>query len=374
MGLLDVIVERLHRALQRPQAARSWRCACGAPVFFGNSRCLRCGRGLGFDPASGALLSTDEPAGTPVGTVLPHGLQRCANAPLNGCNWLLPPAQAPGHGGLCRACRLNRTVPDLSQPGHRAAWTTVEGAKRRLVSQLLAIGLPVRSRLSEDAQQGLMFDFLMPLPGQPVVTGHAQGLITLNLEEADDARREALRLALREPYRTLLGHLRHEIGHYYWDRLVAGTRWHEPFRARVGDERDAYAAALQRHYDHGPPPAWAGHFISAYAASHPWEDWAETFAHYLHLLDTVDTALSFGLTPDDIALPIEPFGPDVLDHPDDAARFLRLVNGWLELTAVVNELARSMGQPDVYPFVLSRTAVAKLHLVHRVVVSASAGV
>jgi hypothetical protein len=206
-----------------------------------------------------------------------------------------------------------------------------------------------------------------------VVTGHAQGLITLNLEEADDARREALRLALREPYRTLLGHLRHEIGHYYWDRLVAGTRWHEPFRARFGDERDAYAAALQRHYDHGPPPAWAGRFISAYAASHPWEDWAETFAHYLHLLDTVDTALSFGLTPDDIALPIEPFGPDALDHPDDAARFLRLVNGWLELTAVVNELARSMGQPDVYPFVLSRTAVAKLHLVHRVVVSVSAG-
>ncbi len=351
----------LSTALQRPQAARSWRCTCGAPVFFGNSRCLRCGQVLGFDPATLALVPWPGSA----------GLQPCGNAALNGCNWLLPAAQAGAHGGLCRACRLNRTVPDLSQPGNPKAWATIEAAKRRLVSQLLALGLPLRSRLSEDPQQGLMFDFLQPLPGQPVLTGHADGLITLNIEEADDARREALRSALHEPYRTLLGHLRHEVGHYYWDRLVRGTPWEAPFRQRFGDERDDYAAALQRHYVQGPRADWPQRYLSAYAASHSWEDWAETFAHYLHMLDTVDTALSYGLSADDVEMAIEPFGPDALDSPDDAARFLRLLNGWLELTAVLNELSRSMGQPDFYPFVLSRAAVAKLHLVHRVVAASA---
>ena len=364
MGWLDILVERLQGALARPQAARSWRCRCGAQIFFGNTQCLRCGAALGFDSTSLALhpLPMAGPQGQP--------LQRCANLAAVGCNWLLSGHEVAAHGGLCRACRLNRTVPDASVQANRQAWTQIESAKRRLVSQLLALGLPVQSRLREDPSRGLMFDFLQPVPGQPVITGHAQGLITLNIEEADDARREQVRRQLHEPYRTLLGHLRHEVGHYYWDRLVLGSRWQEAFRQRFGDERQDYAAALQRHYAQGPAPDWAQRCISAYASTHPWEDWAETFAHYLHMIDTVDTALSYGLSADDVEMAIDPFGRDALDSDEDAPRFLRLLNGWLELTAVLNELSRSMGQPDFYPFVLSRAAAAKLHLVHRVVIAA----
>lgn len=362
MGPLDLLVERLQGALHRPPAARSWRCRCGAPVFFGNTRCLRCGAELGFVPETLSLQAL------PIAGADGQLLQRCANHPTIGCNWLVPPREAASLGGLCRACRLNRTLPDLWLEENRRAWAAIEAAKRRLVMQLLALGLPLRSRMVEDPARGLVFDFLRPVDGVPVRTGHMAGLITLNVEEADDARREQIRQSLHEPYRTLLGHLRHEVGHYYWDRLVAGTPWLAPFRTRFGDEREDYAAAQQRHYAQGPAPDWPQRCISAYASSHPWEDWAESFAHYLHLVDTVETALSYGLSADDVEMPIHPFGRDALDSDDDAPRFLRLLNGWLELTAVLNELSRSMGQPDFYPFVLSRPAVAKLHLVHRVVI------
>ena len=367
MGLLDLLVERLQGALQRPQAARGWRCRCGAPIFFANSRCLACGAELGFVPETLNLLALPGPG---AGQTSPS-LQRCAHHATIGCNWMLPVREASSQGGLCRACRLTRTLPDLSLEDNRRAWAAIESAKRRLVMQLLALGLPVRSRRSEDPARGLMFDFLRPLDGAPVRTGHAGGLVTLNVEEADDARREQIRQALHEPYRTRLGHFRHEIGHYYWDRLVAGTPWLAACRARFGDEREDYAAALRCHYTQGPAPDWPQRCISAYATTHPWEDWAETFAHYLHMVDTVETALSYGLSAEDVEMPVQPFGRDALDHDEDAPRFLRLLNGWLELTAVLNELSRSMGQPDFYPFVLSRAAVAKLHLVHRVVIAAS---
>jgi hypothetical protein len=205
-----------------------------------------------------------------------------------------------------------------------------------------------------------------------VLTGHHRGLITLNIEEADDAKREQVRTALREPHRTLLGHLRHEVGHYYWDRLIAGTPWVEPFRKRFGDERADYVEALKRNYKLGPAEDWSQRCVSAYASMHPWEDWAETWAHYLHMLDTLDTALSFGLEGDDIEIEVEPYGENALDAvgDPDAPRFLSFVNAWLQLTALMNELSRSMGQYDFYPFVLSHQAVAKLHFVHRVVLTA----
>lgn len=366
---------------QRPIATRRYQCTCGQPIFFGNSRCLACGRELGFEPGALTMLAL-EPGPSP--------WRRCANAARCGCNWLLPAAEGPRHEGLCRACRLNRTIPDLDEGDNAALWGRIEVAKRRLVSQLLALGLPVRSRVTEDPQRGVMFDFLRRAPGgPPVTTGHAGGLVTLDIEEADDATRERLRDALAEPYRTLLGHLRHEIGHYYWQRLVAGDGgapagraedagrrggWLQPFRVRFGDERADYAAALARHYREGPAPDWAGRCVSAYASSHPWEDWAETFAHYLHMLDTLDTALSFGLEADEVDTGFTPYGPEALDAPGDpgAERFLGFVNAWLSISALMNELARSMGQPDFYPFVLSAPAVAKLHLVHRIVATESA--
>lgn len=351
---------------QRPIATRRYQCRCGQPIFFGNSRCLACGRELGFEPGALTMLALE-----------PGQLrwQRCANASRCGCNWLLPPEEAPLHDGLCRACRLNRTIPDLDEGNNAELWSRIEVAKRRLVSQLLALGLPVSSRVSEDHARGVMFDFLRrEADDKPVTTGHAEGVITLDVAEADDAYRERLRDALAEPYRTLLGHLRHEIGHYYWQRLVAQSGWLEPFRLRFGDERADYAAALERHYREGPAADWPSRCVSAYASSHPWEDWAETFAHYLHMLDTLDTALSFGLEGDEVETGFTPYGAEALDTPrdPDAERFLGFVNAWLPLSALMNELARSMGQPDFYPFVLSAPAVAKLHFVHRVVAGVAA--
>ncbi|MEP6772678.1 MAG: putative zinc-binding metallopeptidase, partial [Polaromonas sp.] len=220
----------------------------------------------------------------------------------------------------------------------------------------------------------VMFDFLRsPVNGPHVMTGHNTGLITLNIDEADDAKREAVRKAMREPYRTLLGHFRHEIGHYYWDRLINGTPWLEGFHALFGDESLDYAACLKRNYDEGPPADWRLHFVSAYASSHPWEDWAECWAHYLHMRDAIDTALSFGLSVDRFDLEFTPFTLDALYQPEHpgAKQFLAFLNHWARLTTMLNEMSRSMGQPDFYPFVLPREVVGKLHFIHLLVTSES---
>ena len=91
----------------------------------------------------------------------------------------------------------------------------------------------------------------------------------------------------------MLGHLRHEIGHYYQPLLV--TDW-ERCRELFGDDREDYGAAMERHYASGPPADWPERFVSAYATMHPWEDWAETFAHYLHIRDVLQTAVAYGVT------------------------------------------------------------------------------
>ena len=352
-------------------ATRVYRCQCGRPVFFRNSRCLACDTPLGYEVWRERVLPL-QPGPEPDSWQLMHDesaalYHRCRNFEPAGCNWLVPhhPGASDGHGGngLCVACNLNRTIPDLSVPDNGPLWGKFEVAKRRLVSQLLALGLPLASRVNQDPEHGLAFDFLRSPSGGPrVMTGHAGGIITLDIEEADDAKREAIRAALREPYRTLLGHCRHEVGHYYWDRLIRDTAWLDDYRDLFGDERQDYATALRRHYEQGPPSDWAQHFVSSYASCHPWEDWAETWAHYLHLIDTVETALSFGLDADDVEIDHEPFGLDALWRPDDAgaAPFLELINSWIQLTSVLNELSRSMGQPDFYPFVLSRAVVGKL--------------
>lgn len=201
-------------------------------------------------------------------------------------------------------------------------------------------------------------------------TGHRDGVITINASEGNDATREALRARLNEPYRTLLGHVRHESGHYYWTRLLENSEWHAPFRALFGDEREDYAAALQKHYAQGPDPAWTQTHISAYASAHPWEDWAETWAHYLHMVDTLDVAMGAGIHSGHWAMLKDPFGTDVLYHPavDTSApdtAFLTFLNAWTGLTSVLNEFSLSMGQQDLYPFVLSKPCVTKLHWVHR---------
>jgi hypothetical protein len=375
-----------------PVTPRAFSCRCGRPIFFRNSRCLACGAVLGYDPERRRLLplepaegQADEAEGLPMWwrsalpgrTLASVRWQRCSNLGTpSACNWLIPAGdpQLRDHpeAPLCRACRLTRTLPDLSIPGNADHWHLIANAQRRLVSTLVALRLPVASQ-AEDPARGLAFDLLRAAPGGPaIMTGHADGLITLDVEEADDSTREKRRQDLREPYRTLLGHLRHETGHYYWWRLVDDTPWIEPFRALFGDEREDYAAALQRHYAEGPAPDWNSRHVSAYASSHPWEDWAETWAHYLHLVDTLDTARSFGLDGERVELDYERFGPELLVPSGDPApqAFLDLVNGWMELTGVLNELSRAMGLNDFYPFVLSAPALNKLNLVHRVVQAA----
>ena len=199
---------------------------------------------------------------------------------------------------FCAACRHNRTIPDLSQPDNLAHWRKIELAKHRLFYTLLKLRLPLATKAEDPA--GLAFDFIAdrhtPHGHIPVMTGHDNGLITINLAEADDSERERMRRQMGEPYRTLLGHFRHEIAHYYWDRLVANSPKLAEFRETFGDERQDYTGALQQHYANGPPPDWPERFVTAYASSHPWEDFAETWAHYFHMVDTLETASAFGLS------------------------------------------------------------------------------
>lgn len=382
MNIFENVIQRLTEAWKSEEPSgrkSSFRCRCGRPVYFRNSLCLGCQAPLGFEPALQqvcTLVPSDKSDAWKLdGQTDPDAIwRRCENfnSPA-GCNWLVP---GDDEEPLCRSCRLNRTIPDLSDPDNCQWWRKIENAKRRLVAQLLNLGLPVVSKVSEDLERGVMFDFLRsPAKGPRVLTGHANGLITLNVEEADDSLRERTRHEMHEPYRTLLGHFRHEIGHYYWDRLVAGTPWLEQFRALFGDERQDYAAAIRRNYEHGPPANWADQHISSYASVHAWEDWAESWAHYLHVVDSLDTALRFGLRGDEVEQAVEPFSVADLYDPQapDAQRVILLVNSWVQLTTVLNELARSMGQHDFYPFVMSRPVLRKMHFIQLIVKDARGG-
>jgi hypothetical protein len=345
---------------------------CGQLLYFENTVCMRCGSRLGFLPDRLALSALAPGSDGSVAALAAPGTRwrSCANAEGAGCNWLVP----DGGNAFCPACRLNRTIPDLSQPGNAERWLRLEAAKRRLVYALIRLGLPLESRHDDEAR-GLAFDFLAdPAEGEPVLTGHADGLVTINIAEADSAERERRRVELGEPYRTLLGHLRHEVGHYYWDLLVRDGGRLESARAMFGDESVDYGEALERHYDQGPPSGWQEDYVSAYAAAHPWEDFAETWTHYLHMVDTLDTAASFGLVVDPVVTDDPALDTEVAFDPYGAIAVARLVDAWLPLTVAVNSLNRSMGQPDLYPFVLSPKVIEKLGFIHDLVRSGAAPV
>ena len=344
--------------------------SCGQPLYFENTRCERCGHTLGY-LRDGPSLSAVEPLpdGTWSALAAPGQTFRfCANAVHGVCNWLVP---AESGEWFCAACNLNRTIPDLDTPGNLLLWQRLEGAKHRLVYGLLRLGVPL-SRKASDGGPGLAFDFLAGSGNAfqesvRVVTGHAHGLITIDVAEADDAERERHRQDMAEPYRTLLGHFRHEVGHYYWERLVHDGLWMGAFRELFGDERRDYGQRLKEHYASGPPPGWQERYVSGYASAHPLEDFAETWAHYLHIVDTLETAASFGLgvrpnTPGGAALRSE-----IDFDPYQQRDFDRLLQAWLPLTYAVNSLNRSMGQPDLYPFVLAPIVMGKLRMVHGLV-------
>jgi len=331
---------------------------CGHLVFFENTACVSCGHLLAFLPdlmLVGSLGQGEKDSW--VSPLRPHGAYRlCANyRQAQVCNWAV---DANDPNLLCLSCRLTTVIPDLSVEGHLTAWFKFEVAKRRVVYALLTLGLPrdgLSYRLLDDA-------------GQPAVfTGHANGVITLNVAEADDAERERRRLSLGEPYRTLLGHIRHEIGHFYWSRLIAqGEESVRRFRERFGDERADYSAALQRHYAEGAPGDWQEEFVSAYASAHPWEDWAETWAHYLHMVDTLETAAACGVSLE----PKRGDEPSLARMPEavtQAGAFDQLLDSWFPLIYLMNNLNRGMGIADAYPFVLAPRAIEKLRFVHDVI-------
>lgn len=342
---------------------------CGQPIYFENTRCERCGHRLGYLPTLTRLSALRPEGETWEALAAPGVPQRfCANAAFDACNWLVPVAEQADY---CLACRHNRTIPNLSDPQNLTRWRKIEVAKRRLFYTLLRLGLPLVDR-RRDPERGLAFDFLVDRGdaedrGDAVMTGHASGLITINAAEADEAERERRRTAMDEPYRTLLGHFRHEVGHHYWDLLVADTPQIEPCRALFGDERQDYGAALERHYRDGPPADWQDGFISSYATAHPWEDFAETWAHYLHIVDTLETAMSFGLSVKPRIAAGEWLTGAIDFDPYGVVRIDDLIRAWLPLSAAVNSLNRSMGQPDLYPFVLAPTVVGKLGFIHDLV-------
>jgi hypothetical protein len=318
-------------------------------VFFENTECLRCGQALGFGPDQLTMVSFVEGGGP----------RHCANQALAACNWLVDTASG-GPSQLCRSCQLTRTRPADGDLAALSAFADAESAKRRVVFQLLDLHLPLTSWA--DRPGGLGYD-LLSSNGTRVVTGHLDGIVTIDLAESDDPHREQIRQEMGEPYRTMLGHLRHETGHYYWSVLVEQVGRLDEFRALFGDEQADYGAALTRHYNEGPPAGWADRHVSAYATMHPWEDWAETFAHYLHIRDTLQTAAAFGMRIDVPDIPLSASPAVQVDHEP----FESILADWLPLTYALNAVNRSMGRDDLYPFVLSPSVVEKLTWVHQTV-------
>jgi len=303
---------------------------CASAVYFDSESCLQCNQIMLFDPALRQMVAGQEE-------------RLCLNGTQHHvCNWL---ADAPGE--FCLACQSNLIIPDLSVTGNQLRWKEIELAKRRLYYSLLSLNLG--RHLVPQAVPALQFEFKASVPGEKVITGQNEGLITLDIAEAEDTTRVQRRAQLGEDYRTVLGHLRHEVGHFFWMVLVQDENQQAAFRVLFGDERRDYGESLATHYANGAPNDWRDSYISAYASSHPHEDWAETFAHYLHIYDTLETAKERQL----IDAKLDPF-----------SNFDALIADWQRLTIDLNLLAHSIGYRDLYPFVLTPLIIDKLQFVH----------
>jgi len=280
------------------------------------------------------------------------------------CNWLV---SLTDNNPFCQACRMNDVIPDLTVNGNLERWRKMELGKRRCLYTLQYLSLPLPG--PADTGATLRFRFLAESPSEPfVATGHDGGLITVNIAEADDDERARRRIKFREPYRTVVGHFRHELGHYYWDHLIANTAYLTAYRQVFGDETGDYEAALQSYYQNGPKPEYALNNVTAYASSHPWEDWAETWAHYMHIIDMMETASAYGLVLGAAQPQMnagQPAGrgnlvPNLID-------FEALLNQWIPLTCALNTINRGMGLQDLYPFALTLPVCSKLRFIHDVV-------
>lgn len=325
---------------------RTFQCdRCGASVFFENFRCLGCNSTLGIDPGTylahaiesseeGELVNKDQ-----------QSYRLCQNSVQYGtCNQLVPTGSPERY---CLSCQFTEVTPDLRGESSRSLWAALERAKRRMLYSLSRMGIePVPKSI--DPKGGLSFRFLAE-DGKKIMTGHQDGLITITLAEADDAIREARRQEMGENYRTLLGHFRHEVGHYYWTLIVEQGAFLEGFRGLFGDESQDYGEALADYYAKPVDDSWKVDFISRYATAHPWEDWAETFAHFLNMNDVLETAYYVGL----------------IDKNPTSGRmeFGEMILLWVSTSYRLNQLGRSMGSGDLYPFVLTDAVIAKMSFI-----------
>ncbi|PCF97123.1 zinc-binding metallopeptidase family protein [Vreelandella nigrificans] len=342
---------------------QTFSCRCGNALFFENTHCLACESEVGWCPACTNIVALEPLTGGGYRCTNKNcgvALMKCHNyAVENVCNRMV--VMAEGHADtLCDCCRYNDVIPDLDIIGNRERWAALEAAKRRLFHTLDLLKLP-HGIEGENIRVPLSFSFMADaLPDQglwrstasqeKVYTGHANGHITINVKEADDVERERLRVDMNESHRTLIGHFRHEIGHYYWDLLIKGLE-EDVCRQVFGDHScPTYADALEQYYQQGAPADWPTRFISAYASMHPWEDFAETFAFYLDMVAVLDTALHMGLS---------------------RAEYDGTLNSMLlafhQVGLAVNELNRDMGLLDLAPGVIAPTVCDKLAYVHTLV-------
>lgn len=332
-------------------------CQCGQEVFFQNMHCNACGTQLGFSPSKQTVLALYEHDKDPQWLRydgLANTYRVCQHRDHEiQCNWLIE-----GDSDLvqCISCRTTRTIPMLDKPDNVRRWTIMESNKRRMIFGLLDMGLSITG-YTEDKEQGLAFDFLedqrtnASIYEEHILSGHAKGVITINVAEADGSYREATREAMNESFRSLLGHFRHEIGHYYWERLIPNSMNYTEFKQLFGDQTQDYRTALDKYYLNGPVDNWQAHYISAYASMHPLEDWAETWSHYMLMRETIETAFNYQIC------------PKLTPYSD----FDIWMSEWMQLAVVLNALSRSIGNADAYPFIISETVNTKLKFIHRLV-------
>ncbi|MBH0079659.1 zinc-binding metallopeptidase family protein [Pseudoalteromonas sp. NZS11] len=373
---------------------KTFKCNCTDQLilFFESSHCLACGRTVGIDDEFDQVepYEIDEQSGLFYKAEAPEVFyKKCDNnAQYHVCNGMvnldtfIPVADKDEV--LCFSCRFNETVPDLSIVEHIPLWKKMETAKRRALYTLKSLSLPLNTTIQEP-ESGLSFDFIAdrnvsdhfvsPIIGQDVVfTGHDCGHITINLAEADDVARSQAKVAMGERYRTLLGHFRHELGHYYFDQLIANSpKKHALCKQYFGDDELDYQQALDTHYKQGAPANWHETFISEYATMHPYEDWAETWAHYMHIIDTLETAKNFSITGSTTGNEFELDEADELRLPQSAYYFNSqtsidaILDTWMEFSIILNSLNRSMGLADAYPFVLTQAVRTKLSFIHHAI-------
>ena len=361
-------------------------------LFFESNHCVACNRTVGLDDwfdkvepydleeESGEYFKAENPG---------IRYQKCDNhADYEVCNGMVNmntfvPSDKEGEV-LCFACRFNDIIPNLSVVEHIPLWKKMETAKRRALYTLKELSLPTRN-LSEDPEGGLSFSFTADRDvndhfvsklknSKTVFTGHNCGHITINLAEANDVARSHTKLAMGENYRTLLGHFRHELGHYYFDKLIAGyPEKHALCKRYFGDDELSYQDALDKHYKNGAPKNWSENFISEYATMHPYEDWAETWAHYMHIIDTLETAQNFSITGSTSSNAEDTEEVEDLNLPQDAYFFrsqtsiTNILDTWIDFSVILNSLNRSMGMNDAYPFVLTDPVRTKLSFVHHAI-------